>query len=286
MHRLDQPVFLLSLLAALAVLATPGNAEATGARLTYLANEGFLIEGGGKKVLVDALHHGGVEGYPALEPETQRRLEAAEAPFADVDLVLASHHHADHFEPVAVGRHLLANPKAHFVSTEQAVEQLRTGFDDFSKIENRVHGAWPGEGETVEISVGGLDLTVLNLHHGRDRKPPVQNLGLLFSVGGTTFLHVGDTQVTARDVAAYELSRKDVDVLLLPYWHLLGPEGRKLRDAIDPGRVVAMHLPSEDAPAGWFGRAGTLEGLREQLRALPGVDVPVEPGKKIRFDKE
>lgn len=269
----------LVLILLLSPSSTP--AETPAARITYLANEGFLIEGDGRKVLVDVLHHGGVEGYPALPPETLRRLEAARGPFADVDLVLASHHHADHFDPGAVGRHLVANPKAVFVSTEQAVDRLRVSFDDFPKVEDRVRGVWPEEGETTELSVGGIELTVLNLHHGRDREPPVQNLGLLFTLAGTTFLHVGDTEATAEDVAAYELPRRGVDVLFLPYWHLLEPEGQALWKTLGADRIVTMHLPSEEAPARWFGRAGNLEGLVEELRELPGVEVPVEPGARI-----
>lgn len=268
-----------SSLLVLCFLCVSTSVAADGPRLTYLANEGFLIEGGGKTVLVDALHHGTVDGYPALPPEMLQRLEAATGEFADVDLVLATHHHGDHFEPVAVGRHLTANPKAVFVSTEQAVERLRTGFDGFSKIADRVHGVWPAEGETAKLDVGGIELTVLHLHHGRNRRPPVQNLGLLFSVEGTRFLHVGDTEVTAQDVAPYESVLRGIDVLLFPYWHLLGDPDQALRKAIAPGQVVAMHLPSEDAPARWFGRDGSLEKLVERLLALPGVVVPVASGE-------
>ena len=52
----------------------------------------------------------------------------------NVDLILATHNHADHFDPIAVGRHLRANPEARFVSTKQAVKSLRDRVEDFEAI--------------------------------------------------------------------------------------------------------------------------------------------------------
>lgn len=81
--------------------------------LTYIANEGFLITGGGKKVLVDALLREGIpESYLRPAPETLKKMEASQPPFDGVDLVLATHFHRDHFNAGSVAAHLRANPRA------------------------------------------------------------------------------------------------------------------------------------------------------------------------------
>ena len=62
---------------------------ATGVEITYLANEGFLLAAGEKKVLIDALFPG-ITNYPAVPEPIRSRLERAETPFDGVDLVLAT----------------------------------------------------------------------------------------------------------------------------------------------------------------------------------------------------
>ncbi len=86
----------LCLVALTVLVASPLPAEL---EITYVANEGFLLAGGGKKVLIDALFDGGIAGYPTIPDELRPSLEQARPPFDGVDLVLATHFHGDHFGP-------------------------------------------------------------------------------------------------------------------------------------------------------------------------------------------
>lgn len=229
------------LLAITVAPSAPARGEqAKPLRLTYISNEGFLLEAGGRKVLVDALVDSNPQ-YIALSNEVRSQLESAAAPFDNVDLILATHYHGDHFEPQAVGRHLLANPRAVFVSTRQAVEKLRKEFTEFSKIEGRVHAAAPEEGQRQKFPKLGLE--VLNLHHGRNRRPLVENHGFVFDVGGWKILHVGDTEARKHEFAANSLNEDGIDVALLPGWIVFDRtwEG-VISEAIQPGRVAVMHL--------------------------------------------
>ncbi|MCH9649156.1 MAG: MBL fold metallo-hydrolase [Deltaproteobacteria bacterium] len=225
----------------LAALVPARGESAQQLSLTYISNEGFLLEAGGRKVLVDALV-GTNPRYISMSHEVRSQLEGAEAPFDDVDLVLATHYHGDHFEAQGVGRHLLANPRAVFVSTRQAVEKLQNEFSEFSKIEDRVHAAAPKEGQRHKFPELGLE--VLNLHHGRNRRPLVENHGFVFEVGSWKILHVGDTEAQKDEFAANSLDKDGIDVALLPGWIVFDStwEG-VISEAIQPGRVAVMHLP-------------------------------------------
>ena len=132
-----------------------------GLQVTYIGNEGFLISGGGKKVLIDALYREGVRGYVVVPPERRKKTENAQPPFDNVDLILATHYHADHFDPGAVGTHLLNNPKGIFVSTNQAVDQLEMEFADFSKIKERVKAITPKEGERTKITPNSIKKAIV-----------------------------------------------------------------------------------------------------------------------------
>lgn len=78
--------------------ATPANAATI--EITYIANEGVLISSGDKQVLLDGLHREYGPEYAFLPPAQREKIETAQAPFDEIDLILLSHLHLDHFETV------------------------------------------------------------------------------------------------------------------------------------------------------------------------------------------
>lgn len=240
-----------------------------------------MLEGGGRRVLVDALFRDGVAGYPTHASAERERLEAAQPPYDRIDLVLATHHHADHFDAAAVVRHLRANPRAVFVSTPEAARQARRLADPDQR--SRIRGVSPGDGRALAVKADGLRLEALGLHHGRDRPRPVENLGFLLTLGGVTLLHVGDTEATAADLAPLALERARLDVALVPTWFVdAAPWKDTLAAALPARRLVVMHVPAADAPADWFGDGRTRERMAAEIRAsFPGAVVMTEPGARL-----
>jgi len=209
------------------------------ARVTFLGNEGFLIEAEGRKVLVDGLVSRKMPAYVRQTDELRAKLEGAAIPY-DVDLVLATHVHGDHFDAEAVARHLAANPEAVFVSTEQAVAELEER-EDYESYRDRVRALAPDEG--VPFAVDELGLVAFNLHHGRSRRPPIQNNGYLFEVGGVRFLHMGDSEASSAELAPLQLTAREIDVALVPSWYLdAEPWKGAVQGRVAAGTTVAMHL--------------------------------------------
>ncbi|HEY9429857.1 MAG TPA: MBL fold metallo-hydrolase [Blastocatellia bacterium] len=233
--------------------------------ITYLANEGFLISGAGKKILLDALFREGVKGYAAPSAPAREKLEKAAAPFDSVDLALATHYHADHFDPMAVSRYLLSNPQALFVSTPQAVEKLKAAEPQFASLKSRVIAAAPKEGERVRIAHRGIAAQALNVHHGRNR--PIENLGFLVEIGGRKLLHIGDAEATDADLATYELPKEAIDIAFVPYWYFLSDGLKKaVSGQLRPRHIVVMHIPPLNEEDDWIKQRGgwtkALNGIR------------------------
>ena len=217
-------------------------ASATTVEITYLGNEGFLLVAGDRKVLVDALVATDMPSYVDQAPELRQQLLEAEPPFDGVDLVLATHEHGDHFDAQAVGRHLVANPEATFVSTPGAVRRLEREFAGFVTIGNRVHAVSPPADRPR--SMDGLGLTVLNLHHGKDRsyRTPDNN-GYLIELAGMRLLHIGDTEVTADELRPLDLPGREIDLAFIPSWYFdARPWKGAVEAAIRPRETVVMHL--------------------------------------------
>ncbi len=275
---LPTAVWGLVILLAAAGPSAPADSVDAGVEITYLGNEGFLLRAGETKVLVDALFGDGLRGYPVVPTPIRANLEGARGRFAGVDLILASHFHGDHFDAAAVARHLRANPDAVFLSTNQAVAELRRELGP-AAAERQLVAALPDEGETSGLELPGVTVATLNLHHGRDRRPLVENLGLVIRLGGLTLLHVGDTEAGEADLLPHRQLLAMVDVWMLPSWLLdepawLAAPGRPPRD----GRQIAMHLPAPSAPPSWFGAAGDHDAYVASLRdSLPEAWVPLEP---------
>lgn len=255
--------FVATLLAALLIAAPLAAAEPSPVargplEVTFLTNEGFLLEAGGRKVLVDALVGQSVE-YVALDGDLRRRMERASPPFDGVDLVLATHEHGDHFAAGAVGRYLLSNPAATFVSTPEAVSQLRRSFAIWERIASRVRAPVPPAGG--QLDQADLDLVVLDLHHGHGRG--VENRGFLITLGGWTVLHMGDTEVDREELAA-SLAGRTVDVAFVPSWYFARPPWQgAVEAAVHPQHLVVMHLAADWSAAG--------ASLPEQLRSRQRV---------------
>jgi L-ascorbate metabolism protein UlaG (beta-lactamase superfamily) len=260
--------------ALVAFAAPPAGAQVT---VTHVANEGFLLAASDGKVLIDALFDEGIEGYGQIPDSLRPALEGGAEPFDGVTLALATHRHADHFGAASVVRFLEANAAALFVSTPQAVAEVAARAGAGSPIAGRVRALFPPPGVAERVSHRGLEVEVLNLHHGDEGR--TQNLGFLVRLGGTTVLHVGDAEVGAEELVPHRLDKTGIDLALLPFWWLLD-SGRvvAVRDRIAARALGAMHLPTRSAPASWFGEPGSSDAaMRAIAAAYPGTRLFAEP---------
>jgi len=271
---------LLCALASIAMIApalvrAQDPADADRLEITYLGNEGFLLGDGRHTVLIDALYGDGLSGYAAVDEEVRSAIESGQPPYDEVDIVLATHHHADHFNALAVARHLRANPRSVFLSTPQAVERMKREVEGFASLEHRAHGILPSEGTRHTVRLLGLDIELLNLHHGRERNPPVENLGFLLELGGRRLLHVGDTMATGREFADYGVPNDRVDIAFLPVWlTAYEPWETVVSEGISPAELIIMHLPVPDAPDTYFSPFDGLGGLLQAVETRhPGARV-------------
>ena len=219
--------------------ATPGAGEvASGLQVTFLGNEGFLLEAEGRKVLIDALVSRSMPRYVQQDESLRNTLEGAQPPF-DVGLVLATHVHGDHFDARAVATYLRARPEAVFISTEQALSKL-DDLPGFEALKARARAVKPSPSKFVRLPEFGL--TVVDMHHGMDRRPPTQNHGFVLELGGLRILHMGDTEVTAEELEELDLGGP-IDLAFVPGWYLdAQPWKGALDETIQPKKIVVMHL--------------------------------------------
>ena len=214
--------------------------------ITYLANEGFLLASADHKVLIDGLFREGVDGYAKLSPELRETVETAQAPFDTVDLVLATHLHADHFHALAVCRFLESNPLAEFISTLQALGQMRSECNNPAALAGRVRSGLQGDGSPAPFVFEDLRAEAVFLHHGATS--PVENFGYRIDIGGLRVLHMGDSQASVEELRAAGFEAGSVDLAFVPFWYLIDKRWTPAIDFLEPAGIVAMHLPVPGSP--------------------------------------
>jgi L-ascorbate metabolism protein UlaG (beta-lactamase superfamily) len=223
-----------------------------GARVTFIDNAGFLITVGDKKILIDALYD---MHNPKTSPpqEVLQRAVNAEPPFDQVDLVIATHSHPDHFSADLVRDHLRNNQTAVFVSSPDAVRQIEWAGGNFGE---RLIPVDLEPGGSSHLSVNGIELDCLYLTHG---DASILNIGFVIKVGDYTFFHSGDMSVdrmmgdvvTLADLQRYGLPQKGIDLALLPSYIFYVDEFVTLIEAGIQARYVSpMHYLYQYPPTG------------------------------------
>jgi len=215
--------------------------------ITYIANEGVLVAGGGKQVLIDGLHREYEPSYPFLPQPYRGQIETAQPPFDKVDVILVSHRHLDHFHPQAVADHLRHNPRTVLLSSEQVVREIEARAADYGAIRARVTTMTPALREKVATTAGGVQIEILGVGHGSGRHATIQNLGHVITLGGKKLLHVGDADLDAGIFDAFNLDEHGIDVAFLPQWFLTNDAGAAIvRAHIKPKHIIAVHMPARD----------------------------------------
>jgi len=220
----------------LSYISISSYAQLKKTEVTYVGNAGFLIQVDNKKILIDALFKGFEGGYQ-LPEHIQEKLNNAQAPFDDVDLILVTHAHGDHIDPDMVRQHLQNNPKAIFASTQQLVDALNDSTD-----------RWIGFNPTKEKSeskvISGISVEAFYLPHGTDAR--IINVGFLISVNGVAVFQTGDVdfdQFTFEEFRSIQLPEKKIDIAFIQHFYLTNDSLSKkfVTEAIGGRYIIPIH---------------------------------------------
>jgi len=226
-------------------------------KITYISNEGFLIETQGKKVLIDGLFDH-IEGNWCDSPsdQTVALMRASKAPFDKIDLIAITHKHADHFNDQVVIKHMLSNPQAMVICPKQVSEVLSV-HPDYGKVKARIIDLTPPEYMDSTLVVSGIPTRVLRLEHShymeedpntgamRNRHRDVENLGYLLDIDGLRIFHCGDTNpLNDEEYKGYALQEESIDIAFLERMFVAyGKEGTDIiNNYIQPDHTVFMHI--------------------------------------------
>jgi len=235
-------------------------AEQPSTKVTYVANEGFLIQVGSKKVLIDAIFNDETINYAHVpDPETLKRLEKGEPPFDDIDLILVTHKHRDHFAADSVSRHLTSNPTGVLLAPTQAIELLEESDPELERHGERVKGLELELYGSVEMTVRGIRVEAHRLRHSAymvkdpktgksyNRHEGIENICYLIEIEGVRLFHIGDALLSQNLEYFTEKTfpKQRVNIAFLEYFDWSDETKEILQSRLSPDHVVIMHLPPQ-----------------------------------------
>ena len=218
--------------------------------LYWIGQAGFIIKNAEGKLLgIDLYLSECVEpieghvGYHRLMPQIVSPAEL------ELDIVIASHFHRDHFDIDAMPQ-LMANGKTKLFCAYDCQEDVeRLDID-----RNRTTFVRPGD----HYKVDHFDIHFINSDHGVGA--PLE-VGVLLTVDGKNILEVGDTSLHLDWKDEY-LSAGPLDVMIAPingaYGNLNEQENVDLAAALKPKLLVPCHF-------GMFASHGGHPGLWKEL---------------------
>lgn len=155
----------------------------------------------------------------------------------DLDAVLITHQHPDHFDADNLEQVIARNPGARLIVEPTVAEMLAT------------HSPSPAVvGETLDLGEGSIEMVGGEHAVVHERIPRVGNVGFIIRQdGGPALFHPGDS---------YDVTPAGVDLLALPFVAPWARAGMTIdfANSVKPGRAIPIHdvFLSDPGRATWM----------------------------------
>ena len=227
-----------------------------------IANTAVDVRMNGQHVLIDAPYREIYEEDMPLPAEVLEMVETGQGAYADVDALLISHGHKDHFSAEAIARMAQHLPQLKIVGNTEMDQALANILPTEQRLAHEKGATAP-----YVYRLEGLTITALPFTHGRGNED-VDNLAFLLVGEHTRLLHLGDSFASFEDVADLISEPIVVDVLFAPWWYMLKEENfAELLRMVDAKTIIPTHMPNPNVPFAPFDRVGGHDAARAIIGA-------------------
>ncbi len=221
-------------------------------KVTLISNAGILWEVKDKKVVIDGFCKARTSFYKDLPEDAGQKLIQGIAPFDNIDVMLITHEHTDHFDPERTSEFLIKNPGAYIISNKEVIKSL-LGTNILAE-NSRLIVSEPDLNCAEDIFQDNISIRSFSMSHQGRRYSDVQNLAFLVDIEGTKIFHVGDAKHSVENFEGLGLERERIDILLAPFPYISITEGRYIVEKyIRPKKIGVIHMPYRDQDSqGWI----------------------------------
>lgn len=240
--------------------------------IQFLANSGVAVQYGLRRFLVDGIYGKNRFFTPPLK-EIQKAVFGMDSPYRDMDYVLHTHRHTDHFSAAYLDEYAANNavrrifvprsgpdPQSFLEDRAGLPKATRLGVLQEVELEPGQHASWQ-----LETDCAVTYCRCRHLDHGT--YPAVLHCAVLLTLGDRQLLFAADADPSEENAALFSSLGPLSAVFITPLF-FVHPDGRKMLQRLAPKRIVLYHIPfAVDDSTG-------LRPLAEREVANYGPDLP------------
>lgn len=242
----------------------------------HIGNAGVMIKRGDTKILFDPLYRNGYNNYHLVPEAVKADVMAGEAPYDNINAILISHAHGDHFDAEDMVLYHQANPETLIIAPPQAIEEIeKTG-----KVNEAFRARFVPMGldygaDPLSVQFEGLSVEAVRIPHaGGPARRGLENLVYRVTLEGeATVMHMGDADPALEHYSPYQAhwQAQRTGTAFPPYWFFLSAQGTQIVDEVlNAQDAIGVHVPVE-VPDGlvasgrsFFGDPGSVQTLRPE----------------------
>jgi L-ascorbate metabolism protein UlaG (beta-lactamase superfamily) len=238
--------------------------------ITSIANEGFLLATPTHKILIDALFTDGYGTFAVPSKELIDKIMNWEAPFDRVDLLMLTHYHKDHCDPILINKYLGKHKNVRFVTSLPSIVFIDGNCFGFIGKKKQFDIITPELNHNISEAVNTMPVKAFGLKHlsfynkdSIDLEQMMFNTSFLVEMDGIKIFHSGDIERNAfQDYLNKNKWTDSVDVAFL-YNGLLKSGKSDLEyilNTLHPRYIVVMHVLPKETEA-WSEKIKSLKAI-------------------------
>ncbi len=215
----------------------------------HIGNAGVMIKRGDTKILFDPLYRNGYNNYHLVPEAVKADVMAGHAPYDNINAILISHAHADHFDAEDIVLYHQSNPETLIIAPPQAFEAIEKTGKVTEALRSRFvpmgldYGADP-----LTVQFEGLNVEAVRIPHaGGPGRREIENLVYRVTLeSAATVMHMGDADPALTHYSPYEAhwQAQTTGTAFPPYWFFLSAEGTQIVDQVlNVQETIGVHVP-------------------------------------------
>jgi L-ascorbate metabolism protein UlaG (beta-lactamase superfamily) len=249
---------------------------------TYIANSGVLFQHKDKKILVDGVHTKQCKPYYNVDADILEKMVLNNAPLNNIDVLLFTHHHPDHFDPDMCIEILKRNKHLQLIGPDLVMSLIKqcSGYNEI--LDCQLWSMEVPNYKSIDVRLKDIPFQITALSHDGEIYAGVTNYAYMFELKNKVILHLGDAQPSVSNFEKTGIFESAVDYLFVPFPFIGLSEGREIINRIDPTRVFVMHLPDKQYDAtNWLLK--TYKVYKKYQSDLPDTEMLTKPGQTFRL---
>jgi len=215
--------------------------------ITYIANEGFLVQMNNKKIVFDGFFKEGFGKYDCPDLNMISQMKGNLPPFNNIDYIFVSHYHGDHVDALLLTEYLMKNEQTKLFCPEQVNHLLKEDSLKYQLIKEQIVTMTPDTNSYEKIKYGDITVTACRLWHGKKENKEIENIGFIIEYKNKSVFHSGDATLADFNGVNGYLANCNIDVAIIHNTFASMNLLHKTDSLVNADNYIFMHLQKEYA---------------------------------------